>query len=262
MPLVVEHQRDRLTIAYPLVVNAKDGSVLVYVPAGEFEMGDGQDSDCPKHRVYLDAYYIGVYCVTNRQYAQFVAETKHRAPDNSVWQSAARADHPVTDVSWDDAAAYAKWAGLALPSEAQWEKAARGPANTSYPWGDEWDQSRCRNTANRATDTTAAVYAYPSGVSGYATYQQSGNVWEWCADWYDAGYYPQSPRSNPTGPAGGSLRVARGGGWGGDATCCRGAFRLDNGPAYRLDFLGFRLVRAAVLVPREGGGARKEPRRR
>ncbi len=236
--------------APPLVVNAKDGSVLVYVPAGEFEMGDGQDSDCPKHRVYLDPYYIGVYCVTNRQYAQFIGEMGHRPPSNAFWQSAAKADHPVTHVSWDDALVYARWARLALPSEAQWEKAARGPANTSYPWGDEWDQSRCRNTANRATDTTAAVYAYPSGVSGYATYQQSGNVWEWCADWYGGHYYKTSPLSNPQGPTRGSLRVLRGGRWAGDgADHYRAAKRHELPATNRLDSLGFRLVRAAVLDP-------------
>ncbi len=246
-----------------LVVNRKDGSVLVYVPAGEFEMGDGQVSDCPKHRVYLDAYYIGVYPVTNAQYARFVKATRHRPPDNNFWQSAAKADHPVTHVSWDDALVYARWARLALPSEAQWEKAARGPANTVYPWGDDWDASKCRNATNCGSETTAAVSAYPSGVSGYGTYQQSGNVWEWCADWYGEGYYPQSPRANPTGPEGGSNRVLRGGGWRDvDAASFRGAARRRLGPACGYDYLGFRLVRAAVLVPPGGGGARKEPRRR
>lgn len=103
----------------PLAVNRKDRSVMVYVPAGEFEMGDGSDSNCPKHRVYLDAYWIGVYCVTNRHYGRFVAETKHRAPNNSRWNQAEHADHPVVGVSWEDAVAYGKWAGCGLATEAQ-----------------------------------------------------------------------------------------------------------------------------------------------
>ncbi len=241
------------------LTNPKDGSELVLVPAGEFEMGDGQEGDCPKHTVYLDAYYIGRYCVTNAQYARFVEETGQRAPRNGLWQEAAKADHPVTDVSWDDAQAYAAWAGLPLPTEAQWERAARGPANTLYPWGDDWDASRCRNSANRGSETTAAVDEYPSGISGYGTYQQSGNVWEWCADWYDDDYYQQSSRANPTGPTGGSSRVARGGGWRyGHASDCRGAYREWLDSAFRDGNLGFRLVRAAVLVPPGGGAARSD----
>jgi formylglycine-generating enzyme required for sulfatase activity len=224
--------------------------VLVEVPAGEFEMGDGQGSDCPKHRVHLDRYWIGVYCVSNRQYAQFVLETGHRAPDQdswSIWKSGRcpedRLDHPVVCVSWEDAAAYCKWAGGSLPSEAQWEKAARGPLGLIYPWGNDWENgARCRNHKNKGSEQTAAVWQYGVGASGWGTYNSSGNVWEWCADWY--GEYGKGEARNPTGPASGSARVLRGGSWRIDgAPNFRGAYRHWSDPGYRHDARGFRLLR-------------------
>lgn len=228
-----------------LAVNRKDSSILVRIPAGEFEMGDGKSSDCPKHCVELSEYWIGVYCVTNRQYARFVKETKHRAPDNRGWQEAAGANHPVTHVSWDDCEAYAKWAGLSLPTEAQWEKATRGPEAFIYPWGNKWDQAKCRNDKNRGSETTAPVWVYPEGASGFGTIQQSGNVWEWCSDWYDENYYTSSGATkDPIGAAGGSVRVFRGGGWIlGNASAFRGALRDWYVPGGRSDRLGFRLAK-------------------
>jgi len=231
-------------LAHRLAVNRKDGTVMVYVPEGEFEMGDGKDSDCPKHRVFVSAYWIGVYCVSNAQYLQFVEATGHRAPNNQVHRESAKARHPVTDVSWDDAVAYAQWAGCALPTEAQWEKAARGPRGLIYPWGDDWDATRCRHDKNKGNESTCPVHAYPGGVSGYGTYNQSGNVLEWCADGHDSGYYAQSPSRDPRGPEGGPFRVGRGGGWwAGGPGLFRGAFRDWIDPAYRDGNLGFRLVR-------------------
>ena len=226
-----------------IAVNGKDGTVLVRIPAGEFEMGDGKDSDCPKHRVTLSSYWIGVLAVTNRQYGRFVTETSHRPPDNQRWNDKANADHPVTDVDWSDATAYAEWAGLSLPTEAQWERAARGPSGLIYPWGNEWDATKCRNSGNRGSETTCPVWGYPAGVSGYGTYQQSGNVWEWCADWYGE-YDTKSPKEDPKGATGGSARVYRGGSWWhDDASIFRGANRVRNDPATRYDDLGFRLAR-------------------
>ena len=232
----------------PLVRNAQEGSVMVLVSAGEFEMGDGRDQNCPQHRVYLDAYYIGVYAVTNRQYAEFIRQTGHRPPGNELWSGNDYADHPVVYVSWEDAAAYCKWAGGSLPTEGQWEKAARGPGGWIYPWGDDWDESKCRYNMNRGSETTSAVYGYAAGVSGYGTYQQSGNVWEWCSDWYDGRYYKKSGSSrNPTGPASGSLRVNRGGSWSTVlASCFCGAGRTGSVPGARHVDLGFRLVRPAL----------------
>lgn len=226
-----------------LAVNVKDGSILTRIPAGEFEMGDGKETRCPKHRVELSEYWIGIYCITNRQYGKFVAATKLRMPDNQRWQKSELAEHPVTDVSWYDCEAYARWAGLSLPSEAQWEKAARGPGGLIYPWGNEWDQNKCRNDKNKGSGTTAAVWDYPNGTSGYGTLQQSGNVWEWCADRWDEGYYRKSPPKDPGGPQTGSFQVYRGGGWDDDvASCFRGACRGGSPPAKTLR-RGFRLVR-------------------
>lgn len=243
-PGIWEAPGKKLRRITPLAVNAKDGSILIRIPAGEFEMGDGKVWDCPKHRVELSEYWIGVYCVTNRQYGKFVAETKHCNHDNirqGIW-----ADHPVTGVSSNDCWAYAAWAGLSLPSEAQWEKAARGPGGLIYPWGNEWDENKCRNGTNSGDYGTAAVWEYLEGASGYGTLQQSGNVWEWCVDWYEEGYFGKSSakEKDPGGPKTGSLRV------------CRGGSRCDSGesyfwgaqrrwfsPAVAYDNLGFRLVR-------------------
>ena len=243
----------------PLIRNVKDGSVLVLVPGGEFEMGDGLNSSCPKHRVWVDAYYIGVYCVTNRQYARFVREGKVLEPGNTKWKQPELEDHPVTNVSWDDATAYAEWAGCQLPTEAQWERAARGPAGLIYPWGDEWDEKKCRNVGNNGTGQTCAVWEYPAGASVYGTLNQSGNVFEWCRDWY-GDYKTDGVQQNPEGPPSSSYRVVRGGCWRSAVYCWRihgcssvvgsefrGAFCGGYGPAYRGDDLGFRLVRTVSL---------------
>ena len=249
------HEWMRQATANRLVINERDGSVLVYVPPGEFEMGDGEGSDCPKHCVWLDGYYIGIYAVTNAQYQQSVQATGHRAPLNSRWNNSAYADHPVTGVSWEDAQAYAKWSGLSLPTEVQWEKAARGPGNTKYPWGDEWDAERCRHSGNCGSEQTCEVYGYPRGVSGYGCYNMSGNVWEWCEDRYEDGYYGASPGRNPRGPSGGSYRVIRGGSWRYVvARYCRAAYRNGDEPSNRDDDLGFRLARS---VPQVGEGTRR-----
>ena len=244
----------RALVSESLAVNRKDGSVLIRIPGGEYEMGDGKEESCPKHKVWVSEYWVGVYCVTNGQYARFIKETGHRAPDKAdygeaVWKNGAcpaeKMEHPVVCVSWDDCVAYGKWAGLELPSEAQWEKACRGPLGLVYPWGGDWEEGKkCRNDKNKGSEQTALVHSYPNGVSGYGSYQQSGNVWEWCADWYDSDYYKKSPARDPRGPETGSFRVYRGGSWwGGDASIFRGAFRYIYVPGDRVVSQGFRLVR-------------------
>ncbi|WP_020586890.1 formylglycine-generating enzyme family protein [Desulfobacter curvatus] len=244
----------REPLKHRLVINPKDGSILVQIPAGGFEMGGGRNRDNPKHLVHLDTYYIGVVAVTNRQYKIFVDETGHRPPDKATWGTPVwkgksypleYADHPVVCVSWDDAAAYSNWAGLSLPTEAQWEKAARGPLRLIHPWGNELDGSKCRNNSNKGSGTTCPVYEYSTGVSGYGTYNQSGNVWEWCSDCYGSDYYDSSPQTNPRGPSLGSYRVVRGGSWDDIADWCRAAYRSDYNPPCRDGNLGFRCVVAS-----------------
>jgi formylglycine-generating enzyme required for sulfatase activity len=251
-----EETEKGLRQVHPLVVNEKDGSIMVFVPAGEFEMGDGENTNCPRHRVYLNAYYIGVYAVTNRQYAEFVKETGHPAPEQSdwgmtpIWENGRcpddKLDHPVVCVSWHDATAYVKWAGCKLPTEAQWEKAARGPLGFKYPWGNQFDEEKCRNYKNRGSGTTCPVWGCPEETSGYGTCNQSGNVWEWCWDWYDEKYYKKSPLENPKGPHRGSYRVNRGGSWWDhDPTNLRAAYRDRYHQGSRYGNRGFRLMRTA-----------------
>lgn len=175
-----------------VIINEQDASPMVLVPEGTFTMGDGLDKESPQRTVRLDAFYISVYAVTNRQYRAFIKATGHRPPDIggridslTVWREEGCPeefdDFPVVLINRDDANAYAHWAGCRLPDEAQWEKAARGPEGFIYPWGDRWDENNCRHRHNRGENSVAPVYAYPEGVSGYGTWNQSGNVMEWCS---------------------------------------------------------------------------------
>jgi sulfatase modifying factor 1 len=178
---------------------------MVLVPAGEFLMGS-------KHRVYLDAFYIDAYEVTNALYKEFIQATGRKAPKswNDAKFNALR--QPVVGVTWDDAAAYCQWAGKRLPTEAEWEKAARGADGRKYPWGNQWERTRA-NTPNDGPGKPMPVGSYEGGKSPYGAHDMIGNVWEWVADWYDVDYYRTSPSHNPRGPATGKVRVLRGGSW-------------------------------------------------
>jgi len=223
-------------------INPKDGAEMVYIPAGEFIMGsnDRADEEEPQRSVYLDGYWMYRHPVTVAQYRKFCSETRRKMPDPPSWGW--KDDHPIVNVTWHDAKAYADWAGVQLPTEAQWEKAARGTDRRAYPWGNEFDASKAVcGVRRRSEKSTAPVGSIPSGASPYGCLDMAGNVWEWCADWYDEDYYRSAPNRNPTGPASGSRRVLRGGSWGSNYSGnVRAALRDVCMPGGRYCGLGFR----------------------
>lgn len=238
-----------------MLENPKDGSLLVLVPGGKFIAG-GPRSDEGKGAfpVELPAFHMGVTAVTNAQYARFVRAKKHREPDNTFWQEAGKQDHPVTDVSWDDARAYCRWAGLRLPSELEWEKAARGTDGREFPWGNDydWGHAKYRNKNNKGNETTAGVWDYASGVSPFGCYQMAGNVWEWCADGYkyDSNAYDRYKRGDLTIPNNSGQRVVRGGSWFNGIADDLGRFRWVKRdhiePDVRNFYFGFRVARSSL----------------
>jgi iron(II)-dependent oxidoreductase len=222
----------------------QDDGEMVRVPAGEFTMGSNDNGEeKPPHRVYLDGFHIDKYEVTNGLYRLFMAATSRAAPsywNDEKWNGAGQ---PVVGVSWHDADAYCKWAGKRLPTEAEWEKAARGTDGRKYPWGEQWDASRANSDESKLGETVP-VGSYLGGLSPYGAHDMAGNVWEWVADWYDANYYKQSPERNPQGPGSGRYRVLRGGSWYYDgAVNLRSASRYRITPVIRYDFVGFRCAR-------------------
>ena len=223
--------------------NEKDGSILIEIPAGSFTMGsdDGDSDEKPVHTVHLDKYYIGKYEVTVGQFKKFCQATGRNMPEQPTWNN--RDDHPVVNVNWNDAKDYCDWAGLRLPTEAEWEKAARGTDGRKYPWGNTWDASKCNSgEKGDSYEYTSPVGSFPQGVSPYGCYDMAGNVWEWCNDWHDKDYYASSPSSNPAGPSSGDYRVLRGGSWDDDAGNCRSANRWWNNPGSRYNNDGFRVA--------------------
>lgn len=217
---------------------------MVYVPAGEATIGsperEGDADEHPAHKVFLDGYWIGKTEVTFEQYDRFCAETGRERAADEGW---GRGSRPVITVSWHDAAAYCEWlsgqTGLRfrLPSEAEWEKAARN----RYPWGSKPPTSELANF-DKDHMMTRPVGSYPLGASPYGLLDMAGNVWEWVLDWYDPGFYAASPREAPQGPEGGSERVVRGGSWANGADLVRAANRSSEKPDSRLNILGFRLA--------------------
>jgi eukaryotic-like serine/threonine-protein kinase len=239
--------------AVDVSVREKDGMQMVYVPAGEFTMGssEGDSDEAPVHKVTLDAYYIDKYEVTNAQYQQCVqagACDQSYCADDSTYNGA---QQPVVGVTWYDANDYCQWAGARLPTEAEWEKAARGMGGWTYPWGNE--TATCDyavmddGSGNGCGRGNAAwdVGSKPAGASPYGALDMAGNVWEWVADWYDSNYYDSSPRENPTGPSDGSYRVLRGGSWLSSDYYVRAANRSNAYPVNRGSYVGFRCARSS-----------------
>ena len=236
-----------------------DNMVMVYVPAGEFEIGASADqgyelcqqarSDCqrwwyeneePVHPVYLDAYWIDKYEITNAQYALCVQAGECAQPSGSYYSNSNYEDHPVVFVSWYDADDYCGWASKRLPTEAEWEKAARGEDGRIYPWGEGINSSLAIYEGYKSG--TTPVGSYLGGASPYGALDMAGNVLEWVADWYDEDYYGISPLENPQGPSSGDYRVLRGGAWSSDVWNLRSAYRLWYNPDNWYDNIGFRCV--------------------
>ena len=229
---------------------------MVLIPAGEFTMGDNTRYnwtfmlayniyDGPEHVVYLDAYYIDKYEVTNEQYKKFVEETGYRMP--RCWNDARfnRPNYPIVGITWDDAVAYAKWAGKRLPTEAEWEKAARGTDKRLWPWGSKFNKFKCNvwESGEDGLRATKPVGSYENGKSPYGCYDMAGNVWEWCADYYDQNYYYVSPSKNPQGTGNRAAEGYSGGGllYFGHYARCAARYRVP--PYAQSPQIGFRCAK-------------------
>ncbi|MDQ1318611.1 MAG: Formylglycine-rating enzyme family protein [Candidatus Poribacteria bacterium] len=205
-----------------MIPKGKDGALMVLIPEGEFEMGSngGADDEKPVHKVFVKAFYMDVYEVTNAQYLKFVNEMKYKPLKHANDPKMNMPDQPVVNVTWYDAVEYCKWAGKRLPTEAEWEKASRGGlVGKKYPWGETLfhDNANYYDTGGKDFwDTSSKVGDFPP--NGYGLYDMSGNAQEWCSDFYDANYYSVSPKDNPTGPKSGKDYVSRGGSWGDDVS--------------------------------------------
>lgn len=256
-------------IAFLSKTNPKDGAILVNIPASEFWMGSESEWDpyfwgaeSPSHKVFLDAFWIYQTEVTNAQYQQCVdarachkpeltnSETRREYYGNPQYD-----DYPVIFVSYTHAVSYCNWAGAKLPTEAQWEKAARGTGKDLFPWGNDLPDGNLTNYCDvnctesyrdKSNDDgyrdTAPVGNYPTGKSPYGIYDMSGNVWEWVFDYFSAGFYQESMYENPRGPASSNTRVVRGGSFMNDETGLRTVARYYQDPSRAKNFLGFRCV--------------------
>jgi sulfatase modifying factor 1 len=222
----------------------EDGRTIILIPAGEFVMGE----ESMARTVYLDAFGIDRYPVTNSQYRKFVDATKRPAPMHWINGVIPRGKdkHPVVNVTWEDGQAYAQWLKGRLPTEAEWEKAASwdeiNGVKRAYPWGDEFQTRRCNTSESRIRDTTPVGNYSPDGDSPYGVGDMAGNVWEWCADYYGEDYYANAPARNPRGPAVGKFRVLRGGSWNFTASNARCTSRLNHYQRLHYNFAGFRIV--------------------
>ena len=230
-------------------ITGKDGIQMVLIPAGEFQMGSNDvDYDGkPVHTVYVDAFYMDVHEVTNAQYKEFMEATKRSAP--AYWNDPNfnPPNQPVVGVTWEDAKAYCEWAGERLPTEAEWEKAARGGlVGKKFPWGDEASRDYANYFSSEGKDTWSTIAPVCSFTPNeYGLYDMAGNVWEWCADWYGENYYSASPKENPKGPDTGYYRVLRGGSWNLDYSYLYVAKRYSRDPLSKYNDQGFRCVKDA-----------------
>ncbi len=245
-------------------IKGKDGVPMILIPAGPFTMGsnDGLPNERPERQVTLDAYYIDQYEVTLSVYQQFLQEAKYDAPP--TWDDEAAntvGDRPAVGMNWHGAAAYCKWAGKRLPTEAEWEKAARGPDGRRYPWGHMQPFVDIANY-NRGIWVSEAItlVAVTSGVEGmsvrhglkyggrspYGLAHMAGNAAEWVADWYDREYYQKGLATNPMGPGKGENKVIRGGSWADPPAYLRVTARFSAEPEFEDRTIGFRCAMSAA----------------
>ena len=237
-----------LVVSQQKITWNKDGAKMVLIPAGSFEMGDAMnepenwmDRSRPVHTVELDAFYIDIYEVTVGQFKRFVNQSGYSYKRwNEVARYSPADDYPMVYIDWNDATAYAKWAGKRLPTEGEWEYAARGGLEGKrYPWGGEPPTIE-RANYNKSVGRLTIVGSYPA--NGYGLYDMAGNAWEWCQDWYGEDYYSSSPVNAPQGPETGSRRVLRSGSWPDNPFLLRVAVRYFNYPTNRTNYVGFRCV--------------------
>ncbi len=232
-------------------ISAADPVEMVLIPAGLFirgsREGEGRSDEFPRRKIHLKAFAIDKYEVSNARYLKFVKDTKHKPPLNVYGEGPLAAvqgigNLPVVQVTWHDAVDYCFWAGKRLPTEAEWEKAARGTDGRIYPWGDEPDKGKFANYDREweGKNTLVEVSSLPEGRSPFGIYHLAGNVREWVHDWYDRDYYSQSPEKNPQGPDNGILKVLRGGSWHSFPSDLRTASRGKGGFALKTHGVGFR----------------------
>lgn len=245
-------------LAEPKTMTAKDGAPMIVIPAGEFTMGadDGRGNERPVHTVTLPAYAIDQFEVTMELYDSFLQAGGQTPPP--LWDPeavTAAGDRPAVGLTWDDASAYCRWAGKRLPTEAEWEKAARGTDARRFPWG------HMQPFVDIANYNRGVWVSYPitlvtvkggtkgmsirhglktGGKSPYGLYHMAGNAAEWVADWYDREYYQTSPKESPKGPEKGEKRVIRGGSWAETPIGIRSTARVSAEPAYQDQTVGVR----------------------
>ena len=220
---------------------------MIAIPAGEFTMGSDHEVERPPHTVFVDAFEIDQFEVTNEQFERFIAETGYitdaEKAGETPWRAYAggKPKHPVVKVSWNDAKAFCEWAEKRLPTEAEWEKAARGTDGRTYPWGNAWDVDKA-NTKDAGYRGTTIVGSFPSGASPYGVMDMAGNVAEWTSDWFQP--YPGYPGGDGEAQYfGEKYRVIRGGGWFSDQELVRTTERSASSVELANDDVGFRCAK-------------------
>jgi formylglycine-generating enzyme required for sulfatase activity len=227
---------------------------MVLVPAGEFTMGsdEGDDDEQPLHRVVLDSFYLDTFEVTNGRFAKFVAAIQSEPPWGFADQETPviQAERPVRWVNWMEALGYCLWAGKRLPTEAEWEKAARGTDGRTYPWGNDPPTAAHAVFGLTEGDETVSPIGHRTlGSSPYGVHDLAGNLYEWVTDWYDEEFYTRQPTRNPRGPGEGTTKVQRGGSYINGPYRLRAAFRTKGDPTEHDPHVGFRCAQDAPARP-------------